>query len=321
VDALARLLDGPRGRDAYLLRASLAPPWSVRLADEAPLGLAAVVGGSAWFELAGRPPIELGAGDIVVSRGPEVCTFAHRPGEPPQVVVLPGMRCVGPGGEDLGGAMDLGLRSWGNSADGSTVMLMGCYQVRGEVSQRLLAALPRLIHLPAGALDTPLVPLLAEEIVKDEPGQAAVLDRLFDLLLVAVLRAWLAGQQPMQAGWYGAQGDLVVGPVLRLIHEDPAHPWTIAELAARVGISRAALARRFLERVGEPPMTYLTAWRLALAADRLLEPGATIDRVAREVGYSSAFALSAAFKRERGISPREHRERALTPEARSSGVS
>ena len=280
--------------------------------DEAPLGLAAVVDGSAWFEMADGPPVELAMGDIVVSRGPAACTFSHRPGEPPQVFVHPGMRCVGPGGEDLGEAMDLGLRSWGNSEDGSTVMLMGCYQVRGEVSQRLLAALPPLIHLPAGALDTPLVPLLAEEIVKDEPGQAAVLDRLFDLLLVAVLRAWLAEQQPMQAGWYGAQGDLVVGPVLRLIHDDPAHPWTIAELAARVGISRAALARRFMERVGEPPMAYLTAWRLALAADRLLEPRATIDRVAREVGYSSAFALSAAFKRERGISPREHRERALT---------
>jgi AraC-like DNA-binding protein len=316
VDALARLLDGPRGRDAYLLRASLAPPWSVRLMDEAPLGLAAVVKGSAWFEMADGPPVELVPGDVVVSRGPASCTFSHRPGEPPQVFVLPGMRCVGPGGEDLGEAMDLGLRSWGNSANGATVMLMGCYQVRGEVSQRLLAALPELIHLRAGTLDTPLVPLLAEEITRDEPGQAAVLDRLFDLLLVAVLRAWLAdqqsGQRPMQAGWYGAQGDVVVGPALRLIHDDPAHPWTVAELAARVGISRAALARRFTDRVGEPPMTYLTAWRLALAADRLLEPRATIETVARDVGYSSAFALSAAFKRERGISPREHRERALT---------
>jgi AraC-like DNA-binding protein len=79
-----------------------------------------------------------------------------------------------------------------------------------------------------------------------------------------------------------------------------------------VGVSRAALARRFTELVGEPPMTYLTGWRLALAADRLLEPDATIDMIAREVGYSSAFALSAAFKRERGISPTEHRARALT---------
>ena len=76
-----------------------------------------------------------------------------------------------------------------------------------------------------------------------------------------------------------------------------------------MGISRAALARRFTELVGEPPMTYLTGWRLALAADRLLEPRATVSSVAREVGYGSAFSLSAAFKRERGISPSEHRAR------------
>jgi AraC-like DNA-binding protein len=100
--------------------------------------------------------------------------------------------------------------------------------------------------------------------------------------------------------------------VLRILHDDPARPWTIAELATHVGISRAALARRFADLVGEPPMTYLTRWRLALAADRLLEPHATIDTVAREVGYSSAFALSTAFKRERGVSPREHRARVLT---------
>lgn len=288
------------------------PPWSIRLADEAPLGLIAVVRGSAWIEAGGGPAVELGPGDIVVSRGPGACTISHQASAPPQVLILPQMRCTDPGGRDLSEEMTLGLRSWGNSQDGSTVMLMGCYQVRGEVSQRLLGALPEVIHLRQGTLDTPLVPLLADEIVKDEPGQAAVLDRLFDVLLVAVLRAWHARRQPGRTGWYGAQGDPVVGPVLRFLHEDPGHPWTIAELAARVGISRAGLARRFMVLVGEPPMTYLTGWRLALAADRLLEPHATIETVAREVGYSSAFALSAAFKRERGISPREHRARTLT---------
>jgi AraC-like DNA-binding protein len=312
VDALARLLDGPRGRDAYLLRASMEPPWSVRLADEAPLGLIAVLRGGAWFAPDRGPALELAPGDVVVSRGPEACTISDGPSTPPQVVVRPQLRVTSPDGRDVTEEMTLGLRSWGNSPDGSTVMLMGCYQVRGEVSQRLLGALPEVIHLPAGALDTPLVPMLADEIVKDDPGQAAVLDRLFDLLLVAVLRAWLSQQQPRQAGWYSAQGDPIVGPVLRVLHEDPARPWTVAELAAQVSISRAALARRFTELVGEPPMTYLTRWRLALAADRLLESQATIDRIAREVGYSSAFALSAAFKRERGVSPSEHRAGVLT---------
>ena len=74
-----------------------------------------------------------------------------------------------------------------------------------------------------------------------------------------------------------------------------AHPWTVATLATDAGVSRALLARRFTELVGSPPMTYLTNLRLALAADRLLEPGTTIGAVAQEVGYGSAFALSAAF--------------------------
>lgn len=307
MDALARLLDGPRGRNAYLLRASMEPPWSVRLADEAPLGLIAVLQGTAWVTPDDGPSVELGPGAVVVSRGPAACTVADHPSTPLQVIIRPDMRCTSPGGRDLRDEMSLGLRSWGNSPDGTTVMLLGCYQLRGEVSQQLVRALPQVIHLPAGELRTPLVRMLADEIIKDDAGQSAVLDRLFDLLLVAVLRAWLAHQPPGHPGWYGALSDPVVGPVLRLVHDDPAHPWTIAEMATRVSVSRAALARRFTELVGEPPMTYLTGWRLALAADRLLEPRATVAAVAREVGYGSAFALSAAFKRERGISPSEHR--------------
>ena len=92
-----------------------------------------------------------------------------------------------------------------------------------------------------------------------------------------------------------------------MLHNNPAHPWTVATLAAGTGVSRASLARHFAELVGEPPMSYLTSWRLALAADLLREPDATVGAVARQVGYGSAFALSAAFKRVRGVSPQEHR--------------
>jgi len=161
--------------------------------------------------------------------------------------------------------------------------------------------------MPADAWDSPLVPVLAEEIVKDEPGQEAVLDRLLDLLLVTVLRAWFARHQAEAPGWYRAQGDPVVGRALRMLQNNPAQPWTVATLAGQIGVSRATLARRFADLVGEPPMTFLTAWRLALAADLLREPDATIAAVARQVGYSSAFALSAAFKRGRGMSPKQHR--------------
>ena len=92
-----------------------------------------------------------------------------------------------------------------------------------------------------------------------------------------------------------------------MLHHDPAQPWTVAALATGAGVSRAALARRFNELVGEPPMAFLTGWRIALAADLLREPDATVGSVAPQVGYGTPFALSTAFKRVRGISPQEYR--------------
>jgi AraC-like DNA-binding protein len=142
--------------------------------------------------------------------------------------------------------------------------------------------------------------------VKDEPAQAVVLDRLLDLVLITVLRAWFAREEAETPPWYRAHGDPVVGAALRMIYNDPANPWTVATLADATGVSRATLARRFTELVGESPMSFLTDWRLALAADLLREPEATVGSVARKVGYGSSFALSAAFKRVRGVSPRDH---------------
>ena len=218
--------------------------------------------------------------------------------------ILPGQVCVTPDGVEHPDW--LGTRTWGNDAGGSTTLLVGTYEGDGEIGGRLLRALPRLLVLPAGQLDSPLVPLLGAEIGKDEPGQEAVLDRLLDLLLIAVLRAWFARPDARAPGLVRGLGHPVVGPALRLLHE-PARPWTVAALAAETGVSRALLARRFAELVGEPPMAFLAGWRLALAADLLRDPQTTLAAVARQVGYGSPYALSTAFKRVRGVSPREHR--------------
>ena len=176
-----------------------------------------------------------------------------------------------------------------------------------EVSQRLLQALPTMVHLKSDMWDHPLLGILEDELVKDEPGQEVILDRLLDLLLLTALKEWFALPDANPPGWYAAQSDPGVGAALRIIHNNPAHPWTVAELAAEVGMSRAGLSRRFTELVGEPPMAFLTSWRLTLAADLLCEPGTTIGAVANQVGYGSPYALSAAFKRVRGVSPKEHR--------------
>ena len=307
MDALAGLLDGPRARGAFLLRAIMDPPWAVRICDEAPLELTAVVRGHAWFGYDDGETFTLGPGDIAITRGPDPFTTADDPATPVQVVVHPGQHCATPQGEPLEDAMGLGVRTWGNDPDGDTVMLIGAYQMDGEVSQRLLRVLPRALVLPGDAWSSPLVGLLADEMVKDDPGQEAVLDRLLDLLLIAVLRAWFSRPEAAAPAWYKAQSDPVVGRALGMLHNNPAHPWTVASLAAETGISRAALARRFTELVGEPPMAFLTGWRLALAADLLREPEATVGSVARQVGYGSSFALSTAFKRVRGVSPQQHK--------------
>jgi AraC-like DNA-binding protein len=303
MDAVAGLLDGPRARGAFLLRSSMNPPWSLLIRDEAPLCVVAVVRGEAWVAFADdAEPTRLAAGDIAVIRGPDHYIVADTPDREPMMHILPGELCVTPDGAEVKPMSDLGVRLWGNALDGSTQLVTGTYLLEGEVSGRLLRALPRMLSL---RLDSPLVELLAGEIVKDAPGQEAVLDRLLDLLLIATLREWFAREDA--PGWYRAYEDPIVGPALRMLHHEPSRSWTVAELARAVGVSRAALARRFNELVGEPPMAFLTGWRIALAADLLREPGTTIGAVAGQVGYGSPFALSTAFKRVRGVSPAQYR--------------
>ncbi|ANS68832.1 AraC-family transcriptional regulator [Streptomyces lincolnensis] len=310
MDALAGLLEGPRARGAFMIRACFDPPWAVRIEDRAPLTVMLMVRGESWIMPDAGERVRLTAGDLAIARGPDPYTCADDPGTAPQALILPGAECRYPDGRSLSGTMDLGVRTWGDRLDGAAVMLIGTYLWQGEVSGRLLDALPPLLTLTSDVWDCPLTPMLMDEIVRDEPGQEVVLDRLLDLLVIAALRAWFSRPEARPPAWYVALSDPVVGRVLRLIQDDPGHGWTVATLASKAGVSRAALARRFTELVGEPPMTYLTGWRLALAADRLRDSDATLDAIARQVGYGSAFALSSAFKRVYGVSPQEHRGRA-----------
>ncbi|QXE33150.1 AraC family transcriptional regulator [Streptomyces sp. GMY02] len=309
MDTLTGLLEGPKARGAFLLKSVFNPPWSLRVEDRAPISVVTMVRGDAWVLPDKAHPVRLCPGDVAVIRGPDPYTISDRPETDVQIVVGPEQRCNTTDGEDVTETMALGVRTWGDdSRAGSSVMLSGTYQAPSEIGRRLLAALPVLLIRPAEAGDNPLVHILAAEISKDEIGQELVLDRLLDLLLVSVLRTWLAVPESGAPAWYRAQSDPVVGPALRLLHEQPGKAWTVASLADTVGVSRAGLARHFTTLVGEPPMAYLTGWRLTLAADLLREPDATVATVARRVGYSGAFALSAAFKRVRGVSPQEYRQ-------------
>lgn len=305
MDGLEHLLSGPRARQAFLLRMVMKPPWGVRIEDDPALTLFAVARGSTWITGELGDPVELHEGDVAVIRGGPVYTVADHPSTAPRVRVLEGNVCVDPDGELLDQRMALGVRTWGNSHDGSTVLIVGTWEAETEAGRPLLAALPGLLVRRRDEWDTPLVDLLSSEMLREDLGQEVVLDRLLDLVLVSVVRSWLADEQQVTRGL--SHTDPVVGEALRLMHHRPEHAWTIASLAREVGVSRAALARRFGELVGEPPMTYLTHWRLSLAADLLVATDDAIERVAHRVGYGSGFALSAAFKRVRGVSPQQHR--------------
>ncbi len=309
MDALGGLLDGVRARGAFVLRLSLDPPWSMRIQDDAPLTLICMTAGEAVVVTDSGETFPLRSGDVALARGVEHYVFADTPATTPQVVIHPGNRCTTLRGEDLRFAMSVGVRTWGNAEQGAHRGIVCAYEGRSEVSARLLNALPTVLVMRTEDWRTPLVGLLNTEAGRDGPGQEAYLDRLLDLLLMDVLRAWFDRAETAPTWWH-AERDPLIGRALKLIYHHPEHPWTVANLASAVGGSRALFARRFAEQVGEPPIAFLTSWRLAMAADMLRSRRTTIATIAREVGYGTPFALSSAFKRAYGVSPNTYRREA-----------
>lgn len=302
MDPLGDLVAGVRAHGASTLRTTLRPPWAMSIEDRAPLTVIAVVRGGMVLEIPGAATTSVPTGGVAVVTTTETYRAVDQPGRRPDVVIGPGGVCRGSGGRDLSDRWS-GVRTWGNDPAGDDVLLVGSYPAASAGTALLLGALPPLVVVPQG--DPAVLALLSAELDRDEPGQPTVLDRLVDLLLLTTLRTWRT--DPGAGRWPGARRDPVVDRALTLLHREPAADWTVATLAAAVGCSRAWLARRFTETVGVPPMGYLARWRLGLAADLLTGTTLTLDAIARRVGYSTGFALSAAFRRERGVSPQQHR--------------
>jgi AraC-like DNA-binding protein len=307
MDVLDDLLAGTRARGGVFNLTIMDPPWALDIRDEAPLALATLVRGSAWVMRDGIEPARMEQGDVAIFNGPEPYVVTDAPGTEPQLRIHPGGFCEPLPGAPIDYSARLGVRTYGGRLEGEAMVVSGTYQLEGDVSRRLLSALPSVLVVPAADLAGHVMGMVLGEIQRDEPGQQSVLDRWLDLALITTLRAWFARPESHAPGWYQAQSDPVVGLALRLLHEDPAYPWSVVELANRTGVSRASLARRFSGLVGEAPMAYLTGWRIALAADLLRETNDTVESIARRVGYANAFALSVAFKRVRGTSPTAHR--------------
>lgn len=301
MDVLSDLLQRAGARNALVRQLIQRPPWALLFTEAAPLAIVATLGGPAAI-LIDDEPVRLGDGDIALITGPRRYTIADSPETPVQVEIR-GARKIG-----VAQAV-LGPRTFGDGLPGATTMLRGAYELHGAVAGRLLGLLPPVAVVPAGPRTRGALDLLTAEAARDEPGQDAVLYRLLDLVLVLALRAWCARPDAVLPAWYHALADPAVGEALRLLHEEPGRRWTVAGLAAEVGMSRAAFAARFARLAGEPPLAYLTRWRMTVAADLLRDSDATVTAVSREVGYEDAFAFSVAFKRVRGVSPSAWRDR------------
>jgi AraC-like DNA-binding protein len=285
----------------------MAPPWSIAVEDEAAVGVIVMVRGEGHLERPGEESVTLRAGDVAITTSGLRYSFCDSPGLAPTIVIGPGEVSRDLVGNDLCVRLSHGVRRWGNARSGSDAFVVGTYGLESQVSGRLLAAVPGLVVVRAEEWDDELVRLLVTETGRDLPGQDVVIDRLVDLVLVAALRQWFAGDPTRAPRWWAAQSDPVVGPVLAAMHADPGAPWTLATLAREVSVSRATLARKFAESVGQPPMAYLLRWRMDLAAELLRDTDATVEQVAGRVGYASPFAFTAAFKKARGVPPRTFR--------------
>jgi AraC-like DNA-binding protein len=305
MDVLTDLLARSRARGAAFAHSTIHGPWGLAFPTGPGLAVHAVVDGEVhlWTGPSEEPTsastvLALGPGDIVLVRG----DVEHRMGR------TPGARCRPMDDVVSAGPLPGSARRFGSGEpDGRApaVFFCGAYLFDGDLCAGLVQALPETVHLrPAsGSALRTTMDLLAREMQRDDPGQQTVLDRLLDVALVQVLREHFTVRDDDAPTWFRASGDPTIGPALRALHADPAHPWTVADLAAEARLSRAAFSRRFSAVLGAAPLTYLTDWRMALARELLRDTDDGLAAIAGAVGYSSEFSFAAAFKRHQGVAP------------------
>lgn len=298
-DILSSVLDAVHLGSVLSSRNELSAPWALHAgAVTHRAGFHVVAEGRCWARLDGSDaPIELGAGDLVLFPHGSGHTLSDAPDTPALEF------------EDLlaGLAPGEAMALPGGGEGDRTVVLCGSYSFSADGANPLLSGLPSLLHVTAaethGTGLQAAIKLLANEAGNRQSGTALVVDRLVDLIFVYALRTWLDTRRHSQsASWFGALHDTAVAPALRAVHDNPAHPWTVTSLAAEASLSRAVFARRFVEAVGEAPLSYVTRWRMTVATS-LLEQGQRIAAVAHRVGYQNEFAFAKAFKRLVGIAP------------------
>jgi AraC-like DNA-binding protein len=310
-DALSDVLRVVRLSGGVFFQVRLSAPYAVTAMDsesmlqtfapgaEQVLPFHLVTQGPIWFAIPGDDPVCLEKGDIILlPHGSE-----HALSDEPAATPLP-FTAV----QNHVSGVPPTLR-WGGGGPEAGAMC-GFFHTRSRLFNPLMESLPRVLVVRQDPDRTPWLAATLrrtfDESVADRPGGAVLIERLTTLLFVEVVQRYL--EQSSAVGWLGGLSDPVVGRALQLVHQQPSRGWTVEELSKRAGVSRSILAERFSSTVGISPIRYLTAWRMELAASRLMHSTDGIAEIASDVGYESEASFNRAFKRHVGQPPASWRK-------------
>lgn len=318
MDALSEVLRVVQLSGAVFLDARFTAPWSVISEQSEALygaylppsdrvvSFHLITAGECWAMLPDDPvgALRVKAGDLlVVPRGESHILGSARDLQPISGAALLADKVAAA----AGGVMKLDYGGDGVAGGGQVQMVCGFLAVQEVLKNPLLSALPRLFTVDmrgsvSGWLESSMR-FAAAEADGSKPGSTTVLAKLSELLFVEAIRRHVDTIPEDQKGWLGGLRDRFVARALALMHAQPSHPWTVEELASRIGLSRSALAQRFTDLLDVPPMQYLAQWRLQLAAQQLRSGNTALALIAEQVGYDSEAAFNRAFKREFGSPP------------------
>lgn len=320
-DPLSDVLRSVRLRGAVFYYVSYRDNWvsdapaAVEIADavmpgaEHVIAYHMVVKGDAWVAAAELGPVRLSAGDIVMFPGGDAHTLSSAPGMRARVDsaewVFESQRAPKP----IALAYHDGVLRPGAAvpvAEARNIVVCGFIGCDLRPFNPLIASLPRLLHLTAGSVGDWVHGVLGHAVVESRgrrAGSDAVLERVSEMVFVDAARRYLESLPDTASGWLAGLRDRHVGKALSAIHEAPARDWTLEDLGSVAGLSRSALHERFVRFVGQPPMQYLTQWRMQVAANLLRNSHASVAGIALDAGYESEAAFSRAFKRSTGMPP------------------
>lgn len=325
-DTLSDVLRSVRLRSALFFYVSCRGKWAAEAPPSREIAAAVMPGadhvieyhvvteGQCWAAILGESPHKLQRGDIVLlpQGDPHVMSYAPGMRADPYISSYYEMqRHQRPFrvSYDSDGQPQVAPYTSDATASGdgaSTTLVCGFIGCDMRPFNPLIATLPRLMHLPGNggnAWSEQFVRLAAMESTSRRAGSEALLERLSEMMFVDAVRRHADSMPEQSTGWLAGLRDRFVGRAMALMHENPAAAWTLDDLGKQVGLSRSALHERFVELIGQPPMQYLTNWRMQLASRLLRDTQSSVAAIALEVGYDSEAAFARAFKRLVGTPP------------------